>query len=1608
MKNFSRCLGFAAGVALCLAGTAGAFAAVVDKTAPYEGEYFIAYNDHIGYPHSISSGPLPASLFGEEDGTESAGAAEFDVMDIRETKDGETVYRLEPRDLEDRIAPPAASPRRAAPARQGGPARLGDEREFITVDVETNESSHTPFVLKYAGEYCNLWLERDDARGITDEMAAELGMEYDVKIHGRMLTAFGPTYDRDGDGKLAILLYDIQDGFSGYGGYVGGFFMLADLYGEKFNCMDVIHIDTWPSIDASEPDPLAEVKSTMVHELQHLIEFSHCIERDRRELPLWINEGLSMAAEHMIYGALESRIRYYNEEAYWNTPLADWMSDMQDSLSNYAYSYLFFQYLRSQTKNFTGGGEELFRYILQSERRSALAVERGMRQFYPYITISDIFRNFHIALTLNEPTGLYGFAGEPEFDDVQPKLYPDSGDYISLGNGAAIVKRMESESYTPEAEGREEHLQFAAFTPGGDSVDAPKANVLSGEVYQFKNVSLSCAERYATMYYTLDGSEPDESSTVYTGKPILLLSDTTLKAVTIAPDGRRSAVVEYAYTLEQPDVEIRRPISCHSSPADSYGIIQTPDGGLLQVGSASRDDVGVDDFYEVRGYAYETCRNFVYCAKYTQDGLLQWISTFGGEWVADAYDVEALEDGFAIVGYSRRAGEDHYGDFEGIPFEEGERWIDKKGEAAYIAKFDWNGVKQWVCVDPLYNTEKLIQRDEADGTIYGSYGKTYRSLSVCPDGGVVACGETEIIGPSGYHSLPSIYNSDREFGRPIIAKTDAQGNYCWKKELDFPAGSGAFYGVTVLEDGTIVAAGWATQNALGKGDMSLCASESEEPSNQFAVPLLVAFDQNGSILWERALNQYSGEDHRWLSYLSPTEDGFVASMRQGSYDILRFSADASGCDLLWESWAPSSYNDFQLCSTEDGILAVGSVNNTSMLALKLDFDTGKHVWTKQYTNGVPPYAMAPLGDRRYVVASSRAFAIFYDESIPHYTVSGNVGLPGVSIGGKLSDSQGNYTVKVMEGESAVLTPTLAGYTFSPKSRTVGPMTGPVNGVDFTPRERVYTFKGRVLDKDGSPLAGVTVAKGVVTGEDGTYVLKARPGSTVLLEPQLEGKSFEPASITRTAVTEGERGLDFRVLKPMYTVSGKVTRNGAGQGGVEVFRNVLTGPDGTYSFTVEEGTKVSLAPGFQKYRFEPAVASLGAVTEDREQDFAMLPLPFLLRASPLRVSFDPVVEGETFPQAVTVTVRNLEGDPCTGLAVFQEEDSDFEVSALSRDTVSVGDGGVTFTVKPKADLARGAYTATVQLRQGETVVLTVPVTFTVEEVKPPEEPDPEEPDPEEPDPDKPDPDKPDPDKPDPDKPDPDKPDPDKPDPDKPDPDKPGPDKPEPDKPDDPKPSTPSTGGGSGGGHSVAPPKAETPTQATHAAYLQGYPDGCFHPDDTLTRAQCAAMLSRLDPAFDPERFTVSLPFSDTGAERWFAPYLSFCHQRGLVRGYPDGTFRPDGAMTRGEFASVVRNALALESAGEEFFPDTEKHWARYPIAQLVQAGILDGYPDGTFRPDEPVTRAEAAKILNRVWQRPGTEEHLAEVPAPEYPDLPQSHWAYWEIWEASVSHPAEKK
>ena len=115
--------------------------------------------------------------------------------------------------------PPAALPT-AYSSRASAVPQIGDQRSFVTTNPITGASSRVSFTLRYCGEHCNIWLESRDRRGVSEEMIVELGAEYDVYIHSRVTTAFGPTMDRDGDGKIAILLYDVQDGFSGSGGRI--------------------------------------------------------------------------------------------------------------------------------------------------------------------------------------------------------------------------------------------------------------------------------------------------------------------------------------------------------------------------------------------------------------------------------------------------------------------------------------------------------------------------------------------------------------------------------------------------------------------------------------------------------------------------------------------------------------------------------------------------------------------------------------------------------------------------------------------------------------------------------------------------------------------------------------------------------------------------------------------------------------------------------------------------------------------------------------------------------------------------------------------------------------------------------------------------------------------------------------------------------------------------------------------------------------------------------------------------------------------------------------------------------------------------------------------
>ena len=189
---------------------------------------------------------------------------------------------------------------------------------------------------------------------------------------------------------------------------------------------------------------------------------------------------------------------------------------------------------------------------------------------------------------------------------------------------------------------------------------------------------------------------------------------------------------------------------------------------------------------------------------------------------------------------------------------------------------------------------------------------------------------------------------------------------------------------------------------------------------------------------------------------------------------------------------------------------------------------------------------------------------------------------------------------------------------------------------------------------------------------------------------------------------------------------------------------------------------------------------------------------------------------------------------------------------------------------------------------------------------------------------------------------------------------------------------------------------------HDAYIQGN-DGRFRPEDSLSRAEAVAMLARLSVDEQGNLLYSGAPgtggFSDVKRGDWYAPYVTFAKRYGIANGYLDGTFRPEQPVSRAELVKLIASYFTVEG-GTSPFPDVpDGHWAAEVVSFAAEEGWVSGYPDGTFRPDAPVSRAEAVKILNHALDR-RAGERAAALP---FTDVEKGHWACDEIREAAVSH-----
>jgi hypothetical protein len=202
--------------------------------------------------------------------------------------------------------------------------------------------------------------------------------------------------------------------------------------------------------------------------------------------------------------------------------------------------------------------------------------------------------------------------------------------------------------------------------------------------------------------------------------------------------------------------------------------------------------------------------------------------------------------------------------------------------------------------------------------------------------------------------------------------------------------------------------------------------------------------------------------------------------------------------------------------------------------------------------------------------------------------------------------------------------------------------------------------------------------------------------------------------------------------------------------------------------------------------------------------------------------------------------------------------------------------------------------------------------------------------------------------------------------------------------------------------------ETLETDRHISYISGYPNGTVRPDGSITRAEAAMIFWRLLRTTD-KNSTVGTRFRDVKDGQWYSQAISYLARMGILLGYPDGTFRPNQRITRAEFTTIAARFDSLVTDVTNPFSDVKAgHWASQYILSAYSKGWITGYADGTFKPAATINRGEAVAIVNRMLSRVLT---IDEVPAEfhsRYSDLSTTHWAFSDIIEASVEHEHEYK
>ncbi len=406
----------------------------VDFTSPYSGNYLLINNESENGNTTQYTGTL-ASAQRKEAASRTVVIPKGLPLDA---------YRIDP--VPDRSFEPDRS---LLVSRVEQTQRaVGDTRSFTVYNFKTGSDQQLTATLQAEGQYCKIWVE--STAQITISKAQQMADEFDDVIYPQITQNFYTPSDVNSDGKIAILVFDIQDDFDTTGGYVGGYFWSRDLFNMAgSNLMEIFYIDTYPTMHYPQSNPIdvSSAFSTLAHEFQHMVNFNrNYIIEATGEMSTWIDEGLSMAAERLVYGpsVVQSRVSYYNNSPgvrdghsllYWD--------DSGETLANYALSYVFMQYFRIQMEQ----GTSIYKDLITDYANDYRCIQNALDEHASSISFGDFLTNWRIAMMINESTGVYGFKGDSSFNTIQTPLY--TGGNKNLRGGGALVKTLSSQFSDP-------------------------------------------------------------------------------------------------------------------------------------------------------------------------------------------------------------------------------------------------------------------------------------------------------------------------------------------------------------------------------------------------------------------------------------------------------------------------------------------------------------------------------------------------------------------------------------------------------------------------------------------------------------------------------------------------------------------------------------------------------------------------------------------------------------------------------------------------------------------------------------------------------------------------------------------------------------------------------------------------------------------------------------------------------------------------------------------------------------------------------------------------------------------------------------------------------